>query len=64
MGKIAWVEVVYVVETDEPPNLRTYGLDTIRQHARPERVEELLEDLEKICEDVHAATSGPLRVVK
>ncbi len=68
MGKIAHVEVVYEIETDNGIEARSITLPAMRKHCRPERVEDLLEDLELICEDVqaarYAAESGRLRVIK
>ena len=58
-GKITRLSVTYVATTgDGPAHILTLDLDGMRQHARAERVEELLDDLAMICEDTAAATLG------
>ena len=68
MGKIAKLEVVYEIDGGNGVEAKSISLTAMRKHARPERVEDLLEDLELICEDVQAARdaaeSGRLRVIR
>ena len=54
-GKITRIAVTYTVDT--PGGLRHtfHGLAHMRQHIRPERLSELLDDLTIICEDLLAA---------
>jgi ABC-type nitrate/sulfonate/bicarbonate transport system substrate-binding protein len=54
-GKITRISVTITEDTDDGPKHMLYGLPAMRKHARPERLEELLEDLAKICEDVQQA---------
>ena len=54
MGRIARISVDYLTETPEGPQQTTVDLAAMLRHCRPERVEDLLEDLVMLCEDVHA----------
>jgi hypothetical protein len=54
-GTITRVSVTITVDTDDGPKHMLYGLEAMRKHARPERLEDLLDDLEVICEDVQKA---------
>ena len=54
-GKITRVAVTYTVDTPDGPRHTFHGLAHMRQHVRPERLGELLDDLTVICEDVLAA---------
>jgi hypothetical protein len=58
-GKITRLSVTYVVQgSDDAAHILTLDLDDMRQHARAERVDDLLDDLAVICEDTAA---GKLR---
>jgi hypothetical protein len=54
-GSIVHISVGWVVETSDGPKRTTVDFATMRQHCRPERIEELLADLALICRDVQAA---------
>jgi hypothetical protein len=54
-GKITRVAVTYTVDTIDGPRHTFHGLAHMRQHVRPERLSELLDDLTVICEDLLAA---------
>jgi hypothetical protein len=54
-GKITRVAVTYTVDTPGGPRHTFHGLAHMRQHIRPERLSELLDDLTIICEDLLAA---------
>ena len=54
-GKITRVAVTYTVDTPDGPRHTFHGLAHMRQHIRPERLGELLDDLSVICEDLLAA---------
>jgi hypothetical protein len=54
-GKITRVAVTYTVDTTDGPRHTFHGLAHMRQHIRPERLSELLDDLTVICEDLLAA---------
>jgi len=54
-GTITRISVTVTVDTDNGPKHMLYGLEAMRRHARPERLEDLLDDLEVICEDVQKA---------
>jgi hypothetical protein len=53
-GKITRVAVTYTVDTPDGPRHTFHGLAHMRQHVRPERLGELLDDLTVICEDLLA----------
>jgi hypothetical protein len=53
--KIAYLAVGWAVETSGDPQQITVDLAAMRRHCRPERVEELLDDLAMICQDVLTA---------
>jgi hypothetical protein len=55
LGKITRVAVTYTVDTTDGPRHTFHGLAHMRRHIRPERLEELLDDLTVICEDLLAA---------
>jgi hypothetical protein len=54
-GTITRISVTVTVDTGDGPKHMLYGLEAMRKHARPERLEDLLDDLEVICEDVQEA---------
>lgn len=54
-GKITRIAVTYTVDTIDGPRHTFHGLPHMRQHIRPERLSELLDDLTVICEDLLAA---------
>ncbi len=54
-GKITRIAVTYTVDTPAGPRHTFHGLAHMRQHIRPERLSELLDDLTIICEDLLAA---------
>jgi hypothetical protein len=53
-GKITRVAVTYTVDTLDGPRHTFHGLAHMRRHIRPERLDELLDDLTVICEDLLA----------
>ncbi len=54
-GKITRVAVTYTVDTPDGPRHTFHGLPHMRQHIRPERLSELLDDLTVICEELVAS---------
>jgi hypothetical protein len=58
-GRITRISVTYTVNTDAGPRHTFHGLEAMRQHARAERVDELVEDLTLICEDLLARRPQP-----
>jgi hypothetical protein len=69
LGRITRISVTYTVNTGAGPRHTFHSLEAMRQHARPERVDELVEDLTLICEDLLArrpqsATALPGNVVR
>jgi hypothetical protein len=66
MGQIIQVQVQYLAEAPDGAHLVTVDLAAMNRYCRPERVEDLVEDLGLICEDVFsscapmaAGRSGP-----
>jgi hypothetical protein len=53
-GQVVAVQVEYLIETSDGPQRVTVNLESMRVHCRPERVEDLVEDLLMLCEDVQA----------
>jgi hypothetical protein len=51
-GQVVGVQVEYLIETPDGPKRVTVNLESMRTHCRPERVEDLVEDLLMLCEDV------------
>lgn len=60
VGRITRIAVTYTVNTDRGPQHTFHGLPRMREHIRPERLEELLEDLTMICEDLLAVRQQPI----
>jgi hypothetical protein len=58
-GRITRISVTYTVNTDAGPRHTFHCLEAMRQHARPERVDELVEDLTLICEDLLSRRPQP-----
>ncbi len=54
-GKITRIAVTYTVDTADGPRHTFHGLAHMREHIRPERLSELLDDLTVICEDLLTA---------
>jgi hypothetical protein len=50
--KIERVQVGYTVETGDGPERKAVTLGALRRHCRTERVADLIEDLELLCQDV------------
>jgi hypothetical protein len=53
-GQVVDVEVECLIETSDGPQRVRVNLESMRSHCRPERVEDLVEDLLIVCEDVQA----------
>ena len=51
-GKITRVAVTYTVDTPDGPRHTFHGLPHMRQHIRPDRLAEVLDDLTVICEEL------------
>jgi hypothetical protein len=67
--RITRISVIYTVNSDAGTRHTFHSLEAMRHHARPERVDELVEDLTLICEDLLArrpqpATRLPRNVVR
>ena len=62
------VEVGYTIDTDTGPEHKLVTLPALRKHCRPERVDDLLDDLTVLIEDVQdardAGEAGQLRVIR
>jgi hypothetical protein len=58
MGKIASVQVVYEIDGENGVEAKSISLTAMRKHCRPERVEDLLDDLAVLCSDVQEAREG------
>ena len=54
-GKIENVVIGWTVETADGPRSAAIDLEALRRHCRQERVEDLLDDLQILCEDVQDA---------
>ena len=68
-GKITRIAVTYTVNTSDGPRHTFHGLIGMQRHVRPERLQELEDDLSLICEDLLAnrpqpATGLPTDVVR
>jgi hypothetical protein len=58
-GRITRISVTYTVNTDAGARHTFHTLEAMQKHARPERVDELVEDLTLICEDLLARRPQP-----
>jgi hypothetical protein len=54
-GKITRIAVTYTVDTPGGPQHTFHCLLHMRQHIRPDRLQELLDDLTVVCEDLLAS---------
>ena len=67
-GRINQVVVSWTVDTPDGPRSRAIDLEVMRRHCRAERVDDLLDDLQVLCEDVQdgrdAGEAGRLRVIR
>jgi hypothetical protein len=61
--KIERVQVGYTVETGDGPERKAVTLGALRKHCRTERVADLIEDLELLCQDVETADGQRTRAV-
>jgi hypothetical protein len=59
-GRITRISVTYTINTDTGPRHTLHSLEAMRQHARPERVDELVDDLTLICEDLLTRRPQPV----
>ncbi len=53
-GRITRIAVTYTVDTPDGPKITFHGLEHMVRHIRPERVNDLLDDLTVICEELIA----------
>jgi hypothetical protein len=53
-GKITRIAVTYTVNTSDGPRHTFHGLTGMQRHVRPERLQELTDDLTVICEELLA----------
>jgi hypothetical protein len=58
-GRITRISVTYTVNTSAGPRHTFHTLEAMRQHVRPEREQELIDDLTLICEDLLARRPQP-----
>lgn len=65
-GRVVAIRVDYLTEAPEGPQRTVVDLGAMRAHCRPERLEDLLDDLVVLCDDVLAGlqTGDPLPVLK
>ena len=54
-GKIENVVIGWTIESADGPRSAAIDLEALRRHCRRERVDDLLDDLQVLCEDVQAA---------
>lgn len=54
MIRIERIEIGYAADDGDGPERKRVTLTGLREHCRPERVTDLLEDLELLVEDVEA----------
>jgi hypothetical protein len=57
-GRIIHIAVGVTIETDDGPQKTAITLGDMRRHCRPERVDDLLDDLTLLIADVQAAQNG------
>jgi hypothetical protein len=57
-GKIENVVIGWTVDTPAGPRSVAIDLETLRRHCRRERVDDLLDDLQILCEDVQDARNA------
>jgi hypothetical protein len=53
-GQVFDVQVEYLIDTSDGPQRVTVNLESMRTHCRPERFDDLVDDLLILCEDVQA----------
>jgi hypothetical protein len=53
-GQVVGVQVEYLIENSDGPQRVMVNLESIRTHCRPERVDDLIDDLVLLCQDVRA----------
>ncbi len=58
-GKVTRIAVTYTVNTSEGPRHTFHGLIGMQRYVRPERLQELEDDLSVICEDLLANRPQP-----
>ena len=58
-GTITRIAVTYTVNTDQGPRHTFHGLIGMQRHVRPERLQELTDDLTVICEELLANRPQP-----
>jgi len=63
-GKINYVSVGVTTDTEDGPVQTVISLEEMQRHCRAERVGDLLDDLQLLCEDVEKARSADDRHLK
>ena len=58
-GRVTRIAVTYTVNTSDGPRHTFHGLTGMHKYVRPERLEELQDDLAVICEDLLACRPQP-----
>jgi hypothetical protein len=53
-GQVVDVQVEYLIQTSDGSQRVSVNLESMRTHCRPERVDDLVDDLLLLCEDVQA----------
>jgi hypothetical protein len=53
-GQVVDVQVECLIETTDGPQRVKINLESMRSHCRPERVDDLVDDLLILCDDVQA----------
>jgi hypothetical protein len=53
-SQVVGVQVEYLIEASDGPQRMTVDLESMRTNCRPERVDDLVDDLLMLCEDVQA----------
>jgi hypothetical protein len=60
-GSIESIIISWTIETADGPRSAAIDLAAMRRHYRPEPVEDLLDDLQVLCEDVQDAWDAASR---
>jgi hypothetical protein len=63
VGRIVALSISYTAETGDGMQQATVDLETMVRYCRPERVEDLLDDLAVIFEDIRAGARPSLAVI-
>jgi len=64
VGRVEFVSIGWTTDNGSGPRTTVIDLEALRKYCRPERVDDLLDDLLMLCEGVQAQGRPPVTLLR